>query len=41
VGVEREARPIEPRQRTDPKILELEKAKEILAEIFGARSYMK
>jgi len=33
----REARPIEPRQATDLKVIELQTAKEILAEVFGAR----
>jgi hypothetical protein len=33
----REARPIEPRRRVNTKVLELETAKEILAEIFHAR----
>jgi hypothetical protein len=33
----REARLIEPRRRVNTKALELEKAKEILAEIFHAR----
>ena len=33
----REARPIEPRRRINTKALELETAKEILAEIFHAR----
>jgi len=33
----REARPIEPRLAADLKVLELQTAKEILAEVFGAR----
>jgi hypothetical protein len=33
----REARPIEPRRAADPKVIELQTAKEILAEVFGAR----
>jgi hypothetical protein len=33
----REARPIEPRRTVNTKVLELETAKEILAEIFHAR----
>jgi hypothetical protein len=33
----REARPIEPRLAADPKVLELQTAKEILAEIFHTR----
>jgi len=33
----REARPIEPRQAADLKVLELQTAKEILAEIFHTR----
>ena len=33
----REARPIEPRMAADPKVIELQTAKEILAEVFGAR----
>ena len=33
----RQARPIEPRLAADLKVLELQTAKEILAEIFGAR----
>jgi hypothetical protein len=33
----REARPIEPRPVINPKVLELQTAKEILAEVFHAR----
>ena len=33
----RQARPIEPRLAADLKVLELQTAKEILAEIFGTR----
>jgi hypothetical protein len=33
----REARPIEPRRAADLKVIELQTAKEILAEVFGAR----
>ncbi len=33
----REARPIEPRRTASPKALELQTAKEILAEVFDAR----
>lgn len=33
----REARSVEPRRTTNPRVLELETAKEILAEIFHAR----
>ena len=33
----REARPIEPRPMLSPKVLELQTAKEILAEVFHAR----
>ena len=34
---QKEARPFEPRRRVNTKVLELETAKEILAEIFHAR----
>ncbi|HSD57745.1 MAG TPA: hypothetical protein VLB04_06150 [Methanotrichaceae archaeon] len=34
----REARPIEPSQAFDPRLMELETATEILAEIFGVRA---
>ncbi len=33
-----EARPIEPSQAFDPRLMELETATEILAEIFGVRA---
>ena len=33
----KEARPIEPRRRVNTKVLELQTAKEILAEVFHAR----
>jgi hypothetical protein len=33
----REARPLEPRIRVNPRLLELQTAKEILAEIFWVR----
>ncbi len=33
----REARPVEPKKKVNPRILELQIAKEILAEIFHAR----
>jgi hypothetical protein len=33
----REAKPIEPRLEADLKVIELQTAKEILAEVFGAR----
>jgi hypothetical protein len=33
----REARPLEPRIRVNPRIMELQTAKEILGEIFHAR----
>ena len=33
----REARPLEPRQKVNPRLLELETAKQILEEIFHAR----
>jgi len=34
---EREARPVQPRRAADLKVLELQTAKEILAEVFHAR----
>ena len=37
MAVEEKARHIEPRPVFNPKVLELETAKEILAEIFGAK----